>query len=127
MGLKVVTGSRYLGGFVGDQKSETTWLAWKVQGWAESVQTISGVARKHQQSTYTGLQKSLQQEWEFVQRVTPYIGDAFRMVETSLWDVFLLYLLQGIGEGTPGRGITRPTVKHAGLDLPYPKKTAPDN
>ena len=31
MGLKVVTGSLYLGGFIGNQEGETTWLAEKVQ------------------------------------------------------------------------------------------------
>ena len=33
MGLKVVTGSRYLGSFVSDREAEKTWLAGKVQGW----------------------------------------------------------------------------------------------
>ena len=32
----------------------------------------------HPQTSYTGLQKSLQQEWAFVQRVTPGIGPEFQ-------------------------------------------------
>ena len=48
-----------------------------IEGWAESVKTLAGVARKHLQSAYSGLQNSLAQEWEFVQRVTPGIRDAF--------------------------------------------------
>ena len=35
------------------------------------------VSPKHPQSAYTGLQKSLQQEWAFVKRVTPGVGNAF--------------------------------------------------
>ena len=50
---------------------------WKNTGSAEFVETLTGVYRKHLQSIYTGLQKSLHQEWSFVKRVTPFIGDAF--------------------------------------------------
>ena len=59
MGVKVVTGSRYLGGFVGERETEGQWMQEKVEGWAESVRTLAGVARKHPQSAYAGLQKSL--------------------------------------------------------------------
>ena len=68
-------GSRYLGGFVGERETESQWVRTKLEGWAESVRTLSRVARKHLQSAYAGLQKSLQQEWAFVQRVTPGIRE----------------------------------------------------
>ena len=71
MGMKIVTGSRYLGGFVGERGTERKWVKTKVEGWAESVKMFTGVAHKHPQSVYAGLQKSLQQEWAFVQWVTP--------------------------------------------------------
>ena len=60
MGLRVVTGSRYLEGFIGDGAAENSWLAGKVEGWAESVGTLAGVSRKHLQSAYARLKKSLQ-------------------------------------------------------------------
>ena len=66
MGIKVVTGHQYLGGFIGDSEAEKRWLAGKVTGWAESVETLTGVSRKHPQSAYARLHKSLHQEWEFV-------------------------------------------------------------
>ena len=62
MGIKVVTGSRYLGGYIGERAAEAAWVQGKVEGWAASVKTLAGVARKHPQSAYAGLQKSLQQE-----------------------------------------------------------------
>ena len=37
-----------------------------------------------------GLEKSLQQEWEFVQRVTPGINNAFGPVEKALRETFVL-------------------------------------
>ena len=60
MGIKVVTGSRYLGEFVGNMKAEARLLADKVQGWMELVKTLLGVFCKHPHSAYAGLQNSLQ-------------------------------------------------------------------
>ena len=85
------------------------------------------MALKHLQYAYAGLQKSLQKEWEFVQRVTLGIGDAFGPVEEEIATAFLPELFEGVGYGSPGREITRLPVKQAGLALPDPTRTAPDN
>ena len=68
MGLHIVTGSRYLGGFIRDGEAKKICLAGKFEGQAESVGTLAGVALKHLQSAYAALRKSLQQEWAFMQR-----------------------------------------------------------
>ena len=99
----------------------------KVEGWADSVRTLSRVARKHPQSAYAGLQKSLQQEWAFVQWVNPGISDAFGPVEEEIAKAFLPALFEGVGDGPPGREITRLPVKQAGMALPDPTQTAPEN
>ena len=57
--------------------------------------TLTGVPRPHPQTSYSGLQKSLQQEWAFVQRVTPDIGMALQVAEDMLRDIFLPALFQG--------------------------------
>ena len=93
-------------------------MAGKVEGWAESVGTLSGVSCKHMQSAYAGLQKSFQQEWEFVQRVTPGIGDAFIPVVKSLRENFLPDLYKELGEGgTRERG--HPLTSETGGTGPY--------
>ena len=89
--------------------------------------TLVGVGRKHPQYAYAGPQKPLQQEWSFVQWVTLGIGDAFGPVEKSLQETFLQELFEELGEGAPGRGVTRLPVKQAGMDLPDPTLTAPEN
>ena len=127
MGIQVVTGSRYLSGFVRERAAEVGWIKDKVEGWVESVRTLAGVARKHPQSAYAGLQKSIQQEWAFVQRVTPGIGDAFGPVEEEIPTAFLPEIFEGVGYGAPGRAITRLPAKQAGLALPDPTRTAHDN
>ena len=107
LGIKVMTGHSYLGGYNGDKEAEGRWLVEKIKGWTESVEILSGVSRKHPQSAYAELQKSLQQEWAFVQRVTPGISDTFIPVETSLKETFVPALFEGLGNGVPGRGATR--------------------
>ena len=100
MGIKVVTGNRYHGGFIREREAEKRWLAGKVAELAESVETLAGVSRKHLQSAYAGMQKSLQQEWAFMQQVTHDIGDAFSPVEKVLQENFVLSLFEGLGEGS---------------------------
>ena len=54
----------------------------------------------------------MQQEWAFVQRVTPGIGDALRPVETALKETFMPSMFEGMGDSVPERGVTRLKVKH---------------
>ena len=87
LGIWVVTGHRYLGWFLRDIEAERGWLQYKIRGWTEAMKFMAGVAHKHPQSAYAGLQKSLQKEWDFVQRVTPGVGDAFGPVEVALREI----------------------------------------
>ena len=65
------------------------------------METLVRVSRKHPQSSYAGLQKSLQQEWAFMQWVTPGIGNAFNPVEKALREIFFPALFEGLAEGAP--------------------------
>ena len=85
---------------------------------------MAGVARRHPQTAYVGLQKYLQQEWDFVQSVTPGIWMVFQAVEDELRDTFLLDLFQGGTPKTPRRTIIVMPLKQAGIALPDPTKTA---
>ena len=69
-GFKVVTGSRYLGGFIGDQAEQREWVAQKASTWAEGILKLSKVVGRYPQAAYAGLQKSQQQEWQLLERVT---------------------------------------------------------
>ena len=57
MGENTVTGSRYLGVFVGDGAAEESWIDEKVEGLAESMRTLLEVSWKQPQSAYARLQK----------------------------------------------------------------------
>ena len=58
-GLQIVTGSRHLGGFVGTKAAQDFWLEEKVDIWQYSVDTLDGVAHRHPNTAYTGLQNYL--------------------------------------------------------------------
>jgi hypothetical protein len=49
-GLKVVTESRHLGGFIGDKAEQGKWVKEKAQAWAEGVLKISMVVGRHPQA-----------------------------------------------------------------------------
>jgi hypothetical protein len=87
--FKVTTGSRYLGSFIGEDDALRSWLLEKTKNWEEAVADLASVAPNFPQTAYSGLQKSLQQEWQFVQRVTKGIGHEFQDVELALAKTFL--------------------------------------
>ena len=45
LGIRVVTGHRYLGGFLGDMAAEREWLEKKVQGCKEFVRILARVLK----------------------------------------------------------------------------------
>ena len=42
LGIKVVMGHRYLGGYIRDKEAEGRWLAENITGWEDSVETLAG-------------------------------------------------------------------------------------
>jgi hypothetical protein len=118
-------GHRYVGGFLGSDDALGKWLGPKIQQWVQGIETLAKVARRYPQTAYAGLTKSLQQEWQYLQRVVPACGAAFEPVEAAIRTVFLPALLQGT-EGETQRELTSLSVRRAGLGLLNPTRTAPD-
>ena len=84
MGIKVVTRSCYLGGYIGGTGAQDKWLGEKVIIWEVSVKKIVGVDLWHLQEEYSDMENYLQQDWTFVQHVTPRVGVEFQPVDESL-------------------------------------------
>ena len=59
--------------------------------------------------------------------MTPGVGNSFGPVEKVLKDIFVPALFEGLREDMLARGFARLTVKQAGLALPNPSQTAPEN
>ena len=120
VGLRVVTGSCYLGGFIVDQAEETVWIEGVFQVWAVSVEVLAGVAHRHPYTSYASLQKSPQQEWDFVQQVTPGIREAFCPVEEALYKSFLVDLFHSATTSILERGVTYLPFKQDVIAIPIP-------
>ena len=92
------------------------WLLEKTKAWEDAVADLAAVAPNFPQAAYSGLQKSLQQEWQFVQRVTKGIGPEFKNIELSLTRTFLPTLFgDDYGDDDPRRNISCLPVKWAGI------------
>ena len=97
--------------------------------WEASILDISDTAHKFPQSAFAGLQKSLQHEWGFVQRVVPDIGPQFWPLEEAITNTFLSALFgKDSFEATDyRRPLTALPVKFSGLSIPDPSESAAAN
>ena len=132
LGLKVITGHRYLGGYIGNQEEEDAYLQNKVQDWREATLKLAEVAKLYPQAAYSAMQRSLQQEWLFIQRVTDSIGpinSIYQPIESALDQKFIpsLFLLEQENLIPKLRNLTKLPVKDCGLALPDPTQTASAN
>jgi hypothetical protein len=117
-------GHRYLGGFVGSGSTEAAWIDPQVEQWVAGVHLLSKVARRYPQTAYAGLSKSLQAEWQYVQRVTPNIDQAFAPLETAIAEIFLPALLDSsVQEAAQLRSLIALPVRFGGLGIPDPTTT----
>jgi hypothetical protein len=76
-----MTGSHYLGRFIGEKEEQDEWMQELTLKWTAVIKELARVAKLYLQSAYTGLNKSLQQEWQLVQRVCNRISGFFTGVE----------------------------------------------
>jgi hypothetical protein len=120
----IMTGNWVLGGYTGQPANLDAWLSSKTQHWVEQIKSLSLACPRFPQSAFCAMQKSLQMEWQFVQRVTKCPPDSFAPIEAALADTFLSALFQCT---PPSRDLTSLPVKFAGLSLPDPTKTAKSN
>ena len=93
-----VDGFRYLGGFIGAVDDQSKWVEKQVKAWVEGVKLLSQAAKRYPQAAYAGLSKSLQSEWQYLQRSTPGISHLFQPLEDVIQNEFLPALLGGTAE-----------------------------
>ena len=69
--FRIKTGYRYLGSYIGGKERQTEWVEKKTSDWIKAVENLAEVDVYVPQSVYAGMQRALQQEWTFMQRVIP--------------------------------------------------------
>jgi hypothetical protein len=124
LGFEVVSGARYLGGFLGEDSEQKLWIEEKTSNWTDAVRELAKVAVRYPQTAYAGLTKSLQQEMQFVQRVTSELSDEFIGVQKALQEDFIPALFGNVKvDDIPGQLACLP-IKKAGLAILDPTLTA---
>ena len=61
--LNLVSGSRYLGAYMGPQEELAVWVEPQVEAWSHGVRVICKIFQQHLQSDYSGLEMLLKLEW----------------------------------------------------------------
>jgi hypothetical protein len=126
--FRVKTGNRYLGGVIGKDEALNEWFGEKTKFWTEAVTDLTSVMQAFPQAAYSGLQKSLQQEWQFVQRETKGISPEFASAEQTLAKTFLPTLFgDEYNEDDPRPALAGLPVKWAVLAIPDPTTSAQPN
>ena len=95
LGISVVTGSRFLGGFVGEQSLAADFVSNKVRVWCECIQSLSDVAISEPQASFAALARSLQFEWNHIQWVIPECGTLFAPLLHAINSIFYPSLFGG--------------------------------
>jgi len=94
-------GYRHVGGFIGTSEAKARWLQPQIQQWVRGVERLAQVAPRFPQTAYAGLSKSLQLEWQYLQRVVPDTGATLVPIEAAIANTFLPALLAEPGDTTP--------------------------
>ena len=89
LGLKMVEAHKFLGGFVGKEDTVRKLISKKVTKWAEVVEDLADAAVRYPQDTYIAFIKSLQCEWEYLQRAVENKGEEFSPLTEVIQKKFL--------------------------------------
>ena len=89
LGVQVVTGDRFIGGFIGSCGERDEYVMYKVNRWVRYIDVLSEAASSQPQLAYAALSRSLQHEWTFLLRVVPLCGQLFQKLDLSLSSHFL--------------------------------------
>jgi hypothetical protein len=117
-----------VGGYIGSKANRILWVQEKVTFWTSALTGLAFAALSHPQTAFAGLQKSLQHEWQFIQRVIYDIGDCFFDVEAAITDIFLPALYgETLKDCTYCCHLSALPVKFAALALPDPSVSSEGN
>ena len=93
--LNFVSGSWYLGAYLGPWDQLEEWVKHQVEAWAHGFRVLGKIARRHSQSAYSGLGILLQLDWQYLQRTVPGVGTLMGPIEKALREKFFPALFGG--------------------------------
>jgi len=88
LGVRVVSGSRFLGGFVGEKSLAADFVSNKVKVRCNCIQQLSDVDIVEPQASFAALARSLQFEWNHTQWVVLECGSLFAPLQYAINSIF---------------------------------------
>jgi hypothetical protein len=123
LGVKVVTGQRFLGGYIGDKEGRQIFVSKKIVEWCNYVEQLANVAKTQPQCAFASLTKSLQFEWAYIQNVVVDCQDLFSPLESMITEKFLPALFQSPISSLERTLFSLP-ARHGGLGIRKPTETS---
>jgi len=124
---QTTTGKRYVGGFIGSEDALRAWIEPKVEDWKFGIERLAAAAVRYPQTAYTGLNRSLQCEWQYISRVVEGAEQYLEPLEEAIREEFLPALL-GVDKteiDDDMRNLIAHSVKNGGMAIPNPVEAAP--
>lgn len=91
--VTIVTGSRYLGSYIGEGKED--FVRKKVTKFISTIEKISQICKDSPQAAYTTLTKAVQFQWSFLLRVLENSNEYFEPLTHAIRTIFLPTLFGG--------------------------------
>ena len=88
-GVKVVHSQRLLGGVIGDEAGRLSYVRELVNVWKSNLESLATIAETEPQVAFSALTKSMQFQWNYVQRVVPGCQSLFDELESVIAEKFL--------------------------------------
>jgi len=95
LGVRLVSGSRLLEGFVGEKSLAADFVSNKVKVWRNCIQQFSDVTIVEPQASFTALARSLQFEWNHIQWVVLECRSLFAPLQHAINSIFYPALFGG--------------------------------
>ena len=87
-GLTIVSGHRYLGGFVGDQTELAKYVRSRVIKWSSQINAVTQAAASFPHEAFSAISRSNQSKWSFLTRVVPDAGQFLGDLEEAVRNNF---------------------------------------
>ena len=120
--INVVTGHRFLGGFIGASEDVEKWVHNKVSIWTKSIERLSQAAKSEPHLANVSLTKSLQNEWNYVQRVVSNVEKPFTLLRLALESTYLPALFDSEVDSIES-SLTLLSFRNGGLGIRDPVTT----
>ena len=125
LGVQIVLGHRFLGGYLGDTSARDKFVSCKVQQWVSDVSHLSQLAVPQPQGAFAALTRCLQGEWVYLQRVIPGCSSLFSDLTNVLLTSFLPALF-GCEISSLEQKLFSLPVRFGGLGISVPTASAVD-